>query len=70
MAPRSFRILRPVGRTRDVQLSLPFDRLDRTRPRGIAVSLTREGERRLARVVRELGDERSRLLDGLGELRK
>ena len=44
--------------------------LDRTRPRGIAVSLTAEGERRLARAVRELGDERSRLLDGLGELRK
>jgi DNA-binding MarR family transcriptional regulator len=44
--------------------------LDRTRSRGIAIRLTPAGERRLARVVRELGDERSKLLDGLGELRK
>lgn len=44
--------------------------LDRARSRGIAIRLTPAGERRLARVVRELGDERSKLLDGLGELRK
>jgi DNA-binding MarR family transcriptional regulator len=42
--------------------------LDRTRSRGIAIRLTPAGERRLAQVVRELGDERSNLLGALGEL--
>jgi DNA-binding MarR family transcriptional regulator len=43
--------------------------LDRTRARGIAIRLTPAGERRLARVVQELGDERTKLLEALGELR-
>jgi DNA-binding MarR family transcriptional regulator len=43
--------------------------LDRTRPRGIAIRLTPVGERRLERVVRDLGDERNNLLEALGELR-
>jgi DNA-binding MarR family transcriptional regulator len=43
--------------------------LDRTRPRGIAIRLTPAGERRLERVVRDLGDERNNLLEALGELR-
>jgi len=42
--------------------------LDRTRPRGIAIRLTPAGERRLERVVRDLGDERNSLLEALGEL--
>lgn len=43
--------------------------LDRTRPRGIAVRLTPAGERRLAKTVRALSDERSRLFAALGEIR-
>jgi DNA-binding MarR family transcriptional regulator len=35
--------------------------LDKTRPRGITVRLTRSGERRLAHALRMLGDERKRL---------
>ena len=42
--------------------------LDRTRPRGIAIRLTPAGERRLERVVHDLGDERNNLLEALGEL--
>lgn len=44
--------------------------LDRTRARGIAVELTRAGERRLEKAVRALGDERANLLDALSELRE
>jgi DNA-binding MarR family transcriptional regulator len=40
--------------------------LDRQRGRGISVSLTRSGERRLAAAVAELGDERRRLIKILG----
>jgi DNA-binding MarR family transcriptional regulator len=43
--------------------------LDRARSRGIAVRLTPAGERRLAEVVRALGDERGRLFEALAELR-
>jgi DNA-binding MarR family transcriptional regulator len=43
--------------------------LDRTRARGIAVRLTPAGERRLAKVVRALGDERSHLIDVMSDLR-
>lgn len=44
--------------------------LDRQRQRGIAIRLTRNGERRLAKAVRELGDERSQLLQTLTTIRK
>ena len=44
--------------------------LDRERPRGIAVRLTRAGERRLAKAVRALGDERSHLFKVLSEIRR
>jgi DNA-binding MarR family transcriptional regulator len=40
--------------------------LDRTRRRSISVRITPAGERRLADVVRDLGDERGRLLELLG----
>ena len=40
--------------------------LDRQRGRGISVSLTPRGERRLAAAVDELGDERRRLIKILG----
>jgi DNA-binding MarR family transcriptional regulator len=43
--------------------------LDRDRPGAIAVALTALGERRLAAVVIELGDERRRLADVLSKLR-
>jgi DNA-binding MarR family transcriptional regulator len=43
--------------------------LDRDRPGAITVSLTPAGERRLAEVVGELGDERRRLTDLLSNLR-
>ena len=43
--------------------------LDRERPGTIAVRLTPAGERRLATVVAELGDERRRLADLLSKLR-
>lgn len=42
--------------------------LDRTRRRGIAVHLTPAGERKLAKAVRALGDERSHLLTVLAEI--
>jgi DNA-binding MarR family transcriptional regulator len=42
--------------------------LDRTRPRGVAVRLTPAGNRKLAKAVRELGDERHRLLAALAEI--
>jgi len=42
--------------------------LDRNRPRGITIRLTRTGERRLADTVRDLGDERRRLVKALSEL--
>lgn len=42
--------------------------LDRDRPRGILIKLTASGERRLAKALRELGDERERLIDILSEL--
>lgn len=44
--------------------------LDRTRPRGIAVHLTPTGERRLAKAVRALGDERTHLLEALAKVRQ
>ena len=44
--------------------------LDRQRQRGIAIRLTRVGERRLAKAVRALGDERSQLLQTLTTIRK
>ena len=43
--------------------------LDRARPGAIAIRLTPAGERRLAQVVAELGDERRRLADALSKLR-
>jgi DNA-binding MarR family transcriptional regulator len=43
--------------------------LDRDRPGAIVVTLTAAGERRLARVVSELGDERRRLIDLLSKQR-
>jgi DNA-binding MarR family transcriptional regulator len=42
--------------------------LDRERRRGIRIRLTPAGERRLARVVADLGDERHRLLEVVGQL--
>ncbi len=44
--------------------------LDRTRPRGTAVHLTTAGERRLAKAVRALGDERSHLFAALAEIKQ
>ena len=44
-------------------------KLDRARPGAIAIRLTPAGERRLAQVVAELGDERRRLADALSKLR-
>jgi DNA-binding MarR family transcriptional regulator len=43
--------------------------LDRERPGAIAVRLTPAGERRLATVVADLGDERRRLTELLSNLR-
>jgi len=43
--------------------------LDRERPGAIAVRLTPAGERRLATVVADLGDERRRLAELLSNLR-
>lgn len=43
--------------------------LDRDRRRGISIRLTPLGERRLARVVAQLGDERRRLVELLTDLR-
>jgi DNA-binding MarR family transcriptional regulator len=42
--------------------------LDRSRSRGITIRLTPAGERRLAKAVRELGNERRRLIEALSEL--
>lgn len=44
--------------------------LDRTRSRGIAVRLTPAGERRLAKAVRALGDERIHLFEVLSKIRE
>jgi DNA-binding MarR family transcriptional regulator len=43
--------------------------LDRDRPGAISVRLTSAGERKLAQVTTELGDERERLIDILSSLR-
>jgi DNA-binding MarR family transcriptional regulator len=43
--------------------------LDRDRPGAITVRLTPTGERRLAKVTAELGDERRRLIEILSKLR-
>lgn len=43
--------------------------LDRERPGAISVRLTPAGERRLAGVVGDLGDERRRLAEALSKLR-
>jgi DNA-binding MarR family transcriptional regulator len=40
--------------------------LDRQRGRGISISLTPTGQRRLAAALNELGDERRRLINILG----
>jgi DNA-binding MarR family transcriptional regulator len=40
--------------------------LDRERGRGISISLTTTGQRRLAAALAELGDERRRLINILG----
>jgi DNA-binding MarR family transcriptional regulator len=42
--------------------------LDRNRRRGISIRLTPMGERRLAKALAELGDERRRLIDVLSQL--
>ena len=42
--------------------------LDQGRRRGISISLTRKGERSLAKAVGDLGDERRRLIEVLAEL--
>jgi DNA-binding MarR family transcriptional regulator len=42
--------------------------LDADRPRGIVIRLTPAGERRLAKSVLELGDERRRLVEILSKL--
>jgi DNA-binding MarR family transcriptional regulator len=44
--------------------------LDRTRARGITIRLTRAGERRVAKAVRALGDERTQLLETLSGIRR
>lgn len=54
---------------RSEQRGLVRRELDRGRRRGISIKLTALGERRLARVVAELGDERHRLVQILAELR-
>ena len=43
--------------------------LDRDRPGAISVRLTAAGQRRLGKVIAELGDERERLIGFLTELR-
>lgn len=42
--------------------------LDRNRRRGISIRLTPKGERRLAKALAELGDERRRLIEILSQL--
>jgi DNA-binding MarR family transcriptional regulator len=42
--------------------------LDRNRGRGISITLTANGKRRLAAALAELGDERRRLIDILSRL--
>lgn len=42
--------------------------LDRSRARGIAVSLTASGERRLEKAVQTLGEERTLLLEALSKI--
>jgi DNA-binding MarR family transcriptional regulator len=44
--------------------------LDRTRRRGVTIRLTPSGERRVAKAVRALGDERVRLLEALAGIRQ
>jgi DNA-binding MarR family transcriptional regulator len=53
---------------RSEQRGLVRRELDHDRRRGISIRLTPPGERRLARVVAQLGDERHRLIDLLTEL--
>jgi DNA-binding MarR family transcriptional regulator len=43
--------------------------LDRNRGRGISIRLTPQGERKLAKTVTQLGDERARLIELLTQLR-
>lgn len=47
---------------------LVFRELDRSRRRGIAISLTTAGEQRLATALVELGNERRRLVEILARL--
>ncbi len=44
--------------------------LDRQRQRGVAIRLTRTGEQRLAKAVRDLGDQRNQLLQTLTAIQK
>jgi DNA-binding MarR family transcriptional regulator len=55
---------------RSEQRGLVRRELDRERRRGISIRLTPLGERRLARVVAQLGDERRRLVEILAELQE
>jgi DNA-binding MarR family transcriptional regulator len=55
---------------RSEQRGLVRRELDRNRRRGISIRLTPLGERRLARVVAQLGDERHRLVEILAELQE
>jgi DNA-binding MarR family transcriptional regulator len=55
---------------RSEQRGLVRRELDRERRRGISIRLTALGERRLARVVAQLGDERRRLVEILTELQE
>jgi DNA-binding MarR family transcriptional regulator len=51
---------------RTEERGLVYRELDPDRRGAIRIGLTAEGERRLAKACAELGDERRRLLEGLG----
>jgi DNA-binding MarR family transcriptional regulator len=53
---------------RSEKQGLVLRELDPYRPRGITIKLTATGARRLAKAVRELGDERRRLIVILSKL--
>jgi DNA-binding MarR family transcriptional regulator len=55
---------------RSEQRGLVRRELDRDRRRGISIRLTPLGERKLAGVVAQLGDERHRLVEILAELQR
>jgi DNA-binding MarR family transcriptional regulator len=54
---------------RTEERGLVLRELDRTRPRGVAVRLTDEGERLIGETVGALGDERASLIETLSKLR-